>query len=150
MLRIMKEDPLESESTGEDHDERKLEEMISFLKKVISHFVSSEFLDVPRVVRLSRKQVQQICQVIHPLRPKHRLQKSVAVRDMAVLLLPDYCAMKAGPLTSGQLSPSRYPVMSVEIKAKQGVALMQAAHLPVSAFCLKQSEKVRPSRLLCC
>ena len=126
--------------------------LIKYQENVIGSLINNAFLDVPLLVKLSRQQVALISSATQSCRPKHRLVKGLALRETTALLLPDYCSHPL-PMPTGvacrtrkslQRLPRRAPVLSVEIKPKQG--FVSPHGLPVSAFCLKQTDKVSTCR----
>ena len=129
------------DETTVESEAASLVELVRFHKDVMSRILNKAFLQIPTFVRLRSPQLSDIHNITEPHRPKHRMTKRVPVRDTIALLMPDYCVI-----------PNRYrnhlsfkgPVISVEIKPKQGFLEASPSQLNIAPFCLKQFQKVCP------
>lgn len=122
-----------------------LTDLVNYQKDVLSQFLLPDFVDVPNIVNLSLDQVSRIQSLIEVGRPPHRLQKSIPVKEMPVLLLPDYCALPSGLRNAVSVCGS---VIGVEIKPKQGFRNPRDG-LPAASFCLKQFQKMKLGSISC-
>ena len=147
-LKQKNESPLVSFTCSKSTQDQ-LRDLIEFQENVMKRIMNNDFLQIPRMVFLSQKQLCLINQVVsNTSRPGHRLVKSIPTETSTfALVLPDYCCL---PLEIRRRFTLEGPVMSVEIKPKQGF-LPSSESLPlemmvksqVSRFCLKQFHKVR-------
>lgn len=122
-----------------------LTDLVTYQKDVLSRFLNPDFVDIPLIVNLSQEQVSHINGIIEVCRPQHRLQKSIPLKDMPVLLLPDYCSLPSGLKHFVHVTGS---VISVEIKPKQGFR-NPLDRQPAAAYCLKQFQKMGQGSISC-
>lgn len=116
-----------------------LNQLVQFHEEVISQIIGKEFFHVANIVHLTEQQVAMIHHVTESCRPPHRMSKALTIEDTIALLLPDYCSI---PSWLSHRYACDGPVISVEIKPKQGFLPPCAGDVRFAAFCLKQFEKV--------
>ena len=146
MLLIQNTESIANQATSSTKE--RLLDLIDFQENVMKRIMNNDFLEVPKMIFLNESQVSLVNQVIaKSCRPDHRLGKSIPTGTSTfALVLRDYCCL---PMTLRSNYSLRGPVISVEIKPKQGF-LPSPESIPeemmvksfVSRFCLKQFHKV--------
>ncbi|GFS48544.1 inositol-pentakisphosphate 2-kinase [Trichonephila inaurata madagascariensis] len=149
VIRLEKQDVASEHITCAEEQRKKCENQITIVNNVMKLLLGENLVHCPTLVFIHKEDIKMLNGLFSHLRPKARIHRTVKEENSYVLMLPDYCAL---PLDLKKL-PSVGPVISVEIKPKQGF-LLKEQYAPSSPnsplkcrFCLMQHYK-RKSKVI--
>lgn len=131
-MRLVKDDTSNHNVVSASEVLKRLEEQVTFVQDVLRPLLGN-FVHCPNIVPLTAEEISVVNKRVQNSRPAQRCNKSVKEVDTYVLILPDYCSLP--PEMS--VHPTAGPVISIEIKPKQGFMLKEEC-LPPSQFMKSQ------------
>ncbi|XP_054717767.1 inositol-pentakisphosphate 2-kinase-like isoform X2 [Uloborus diversus] len=145
VLKLIKQ---ENGSVVVNHEEsffKELENQVKIVENVMKPLLGNAFVNTPVIVHLQKDEIKMINGMVDKFRPGSRQHKSVKEEDCHVFMLPDYCSLPPHM----KMFPSFGPVISIEIKPKQGFVLsdndssLSPNSYSTCRFCLMQGYKMR-------
>ncbi|KAG8185902.1 hypothetical protein JTE90_028902 [Oedothorax gibbosus] len=151
VLRLIKQDVESQTSINQEDQLQRLQNQISMVKNVMKPLLGENLVNCPAIVFLHSEDIKMLNNLFSTKRPDFRKHKHVKEEDSYALVLPDYCTLPPDL----KVLPSTGPVITVEIKPKQGY-LSKNEFLPTTLpsnsflkcrFCMTQHYKLKKNMI---
>ncbi|GFU28316.1 inositol-pentakisphosphate 2-kinase [Nephila pilipes] len=147
VIRLEKQDVTSEYITCVEEQRQKCENQISVVKNVMKPLLGKNLVHCPTLVFIHKEDIKILNGLFSEQRPKARVHKIVKEENSYVLMLPDYCTLPPDL----KMFPSVGPVISVEIKPKQGFLSKEQclstsfslSSAPKCRFCMMQIYKMK-------
>lgn len=145
VLRLLKKNGKLLKFSCDNHVQDHLLRTIKFIHQIMRPIINRNLIETPELIHLRSSFVHQLNALVKDSRPSHRLSKTLMLDDQYALVMNDLCSLPASILSTCE-SYLCGPVLSIEIKPKQGFMPIISGGSPSTSCLYSRAQYLKLSR----